>query len=594
MGDATSTLVPAKPLSEESVPFANQTVVITRQEYIELINQNHLLKTYQTKAQLRIKELKEEYLGLAWEMRTWKAKYAAQEVILKEIQHEFSLLSTREELLQHELKHKEAIIRDLQQRLFGKRTEKRNFDTQLSMPKRPRGQQKGSKGHGRTPRANLPMTEETISLNQPVCPECGKKYTQLDPEESNIFEVEVRGYTRRIKREKFVSTCHCMGRNIITAPVPLKLLSKSSYGSSIWEEILINKFLYAQPLNRILNGLASLGIRVASGTIAGNLKRLSPLFLPIYQGFHEQQMTEKKFNNDETRWEVYEQVEGKVGHRWYLWVTRSLSVVYYCIDPTRSAAVPLKHFANLQSKCVIVICDRYGAYKKLARLNLAVIIAFCWAHVRRDFLDLARGHENLKDWCLDWVEDIADLYHLNNERVSVWDRTLPLIEQKEVFQEKHLALKTALDAMQFRCEKLLDADTTANDQKTSESLEASQRKVLLSLKKHWQGLTVFYDYPEIEMDNNLGEQSMRSPVLGRNGYYGSGSIWSAELAGIMFSIFQTLLLWKLNPRTWLRLYLETCLQNGGKPPQDLKSFFPWNMDTYRLQQLSQPPPVKNL
>ncbi len=174
-----------------------------------------------------------------------------------------------------------------------------------------------------------------------------------------------------------------------------------------------------------------------------------------------------------------------------------------------------------------------------------VIIAFCWAHVRRDFLELARGHENLKDWCLDWVEEIAHLYHLNKERVSAWDRALSLREQKEVFQEKHLVLKTALDAMQSRCETLLDADTATNDQKASERLEVPQRKVLLSLKKHWQGLTVFYEYPEIEMDNNLGEQSMRSPVLGRNGYYDFGSIWSVELAAMMFSIFQTLLLWSM-------------------------------------------------
>ncbi len=595
MSDAILTLVPAKPLQEGDLPFAKQTVTLTKQEHIELINQNGLLKTYQAKAQLRVKELKEECLGLAWELRTWRAKYAAQEVILKEIQHEFSLLSAREELLQHELKHKEAIIRDLQQRLFGKRTEKRNFETDspLPKPKRPRGQQKGSKGHGRTARPNLPIVGEIIPLDQHVCPECGQEYSQILDEESNIFEVEVRGYTRRIKREKFVKTCHCPGSNIITAPAPLKILPKSSYGSSIWEEILINKFLYAQPVNRILNNLTSLGIKISPGTIAGNLKQIAPLFLPIYQGFHEQQMTEKKFNNDETRWEVYEQVEGKMGHRWYLWVTRSLSAIYYCIDPTRSAAVPLKHFANLRSKCVIVICDRYGAYKKLARLNLAVIIAFCWAHVRRDFLDLARGYESLKKWGLDWTEEISHLFYLNKERVSVWDPDLPLIEQTAVFQEKNLALKTALDAMQSRCEKLLDADKAAKGQKTSEGLEVPQPKVLISLKKHWKGLTVFYDHPEIEMDNNLGEQSMRSPVLGRNGYYGSGSIWSAELAGMMFSIFQTLLLWDLNPRTWLRLYLEACLQNRGKSPQDLKEFFPWSMNADRLQQLAQPPPPKN-
>ena len=125
-------------------------------------------------------------------------------------------------------------------------------------------------------------------------------------------------------------------------------------------------------------------------------------------------MTENKFHNDETRWEVYEQVEGKTGHRWYLWVMRSASVVFYRLDPTRSADVPIEHFSDLILKLVIVICDRYSAYKKLARLNLAIILAFCWVHVRRDFLNLARSYPDLKNWGLDWVDEISKLYHLNN------------------------------------------------------------------------------------------------------------------------------------------------------------------------------------
>ena len=57
---------------------------------------------------------------------------------------------------------------------------------------------------------------------------------------------------------------------------------------------------------------------------------------------------------------------------------------------------------------------------------------------------------------------------------------------------------------------------------------------------------------------------------------------------MQFSIFQTILLWGINPRTWLRLYLEACAQNKGIPPADLSEFLPWNMSEARLLQLTKP------
>jgi len=105
-------------------------------------------------------------------------------------------------------------------------------------------------------------------------------------------------------------------------------------------------------------------------------------------------------------------IEGKVGTRWYLWVTRSPSVVFYCIDPSRSAAVPGAHFAGLQVDQVIIVCDRYSAYKKLARLAANILLAFCWAHVRRDFLDAGRAFPELEPSALQWKERIAILQTL--------------------------------------------------------------------------------------------------------------------------------------------------------------------------------------
>lgn len=94
--------------------------------------------------------------------------------------------------------------------------------------------------------------------------------------------------------------------------------------------------------------------------------------------------------------------------------------------------------------------------------------------------------------------------------------------------------------------------------------------------------------PQVPLDNNLAEGAIRNPVTGRNVYYGSGSIWSAELAAMLFSILQTLDLWNINPRRWLTQYLNACAENGGRPPEEIASFIPWEMDEDRRSALSRP------
>jgi len=116
------------------------------------------------------------------------------------------------------------------------------------------------------------------------------------------------------------------------------------------------------------------------------------------------------------------------------------------------------------------------------------------------------------------------------------------------------------------------------------------------VKNHWEDLSVFVDHPEVPMDNNKGERSIRNPVTGRKNFYGSGSLWSSQLAAIMFSIFQsmalrvTFRLWKINCKHWLRFYLMACARNNGKAPEDLSPFLPWDMDEDHLQRLLKPIP----
>jgi len=135
--------------------------------------------------------------------------------------------------------------------------------------------------------------------------------------------------------------------------------------------------------------------------------------------------------------------------------------------------------------------------------------------------------------------------------------------------------------MQERCEAHLQEP----------DLPLAKPKVLSSLHNHWDGLTVCVERPEVAMDNNAAERILRNPVVGRKNYYGSGSVWSAYFAAMLFSVLQTIVLWGLNPHHWLSAFLQACADHGGQSPADLSAFVPWQMSAERRQELSRPLPV---
>jgi transposase len=350
-------------------------------------------------------------------------------------------------------------------------------------------------------------------------------------------------------------------------------------GVTVWVEVLLGKYLYATPTHRLCADLKNLGAPVAMGTLTGGLKKLAPLFEPLSAALLERHLTEQLFHGDETRWKVFQKIEGKVGYRWYLWLTRSASVVFFWMNPGRGAQVIKEHMSGLDPDVLIIfVCDRYSAYKCWAKNFPLIRLAFCWAHVRRDFLDSAKAWPELAEWMHAWVEAIGGLYHLNAQRLAVWDGALPLSEQAPSFQAQQQALAGSLEAMSTKRDLAL-ADP---------GLHQAQKKVLSSLSNHWAGLTVFLEYPQTPMDNNKGENSIRNPATGRKNYYGSGAVWSANLAAMLFSILQTIILWGLNPRHWLHSYLTACAENGGLAPTDLTPFLPWTMDDVHRQALKQP------
>jgi transposase len=475
----------------------------------------------------------------------------------------------REALLKQELAQLQAKLRLREQQLFGRKTEAKASPERTTgtadarRSSRPRGQQPGRPGHKRRDYSHLPAVGHDVELpaDQRRCSDCGCPFAAFPgTDDATVLEIDVRAHRRIYRRRRYRPTCSCGTHpGIVTAPPPAKLIPKSLLGISVWVTVLLDKFLFQRPTYRLLEDLRTQGLDLSQGTITDGLQRLLPLLEPLYKALVKHSREQTLWHADETRWLVFVTVEGKVGHRWYLWVFHAAEVVVFVLDPGRSHEVPEAHFDSVEEGILVV--DRYAAYPAMQWVKEGkILLAFCWAHVRRDFLGVARSWPEEEGWALGWVERIGGLYACN-------DRRLEAPRETSQFRACDQELRRDVAAMAERRERELAAP----------GLHPARRQVLESQREHWGGLTVFVDHPEVPMDNNTAERSERGPVVGRKNYYGSGSLWSGELAAILFSLFQTLGLWGINPRTWLTAYLGQCAEAGGRAPLQPEALLPWNL-----------------
>jgi transposase len=474
----------------------------------------------------------------------------------------------REEAFKRELQDKRARIKYLTRQLYEKKTEqsKKRAESEKEGPgarKRKRGQQPDCPIPKRRDQGHLPKNVEIYDLpeSDKYCHTCGLPLKEMsDTEDSLVLETqEVQGYRRVIRRKKYSAGCKCPGtRGITTAEGPAKLIPYSRYGASIWIHILIRKYRFQIPVARILKNLGLHGLSIPPGSAGDGLKRLAPLFEPVYAALEERSWKAAWWQADETRWSVFETTKTKSTYRWYLWVFISDESVVHVIDPTRSARVIEEHLG-----CVvegILLVDRYSAYKSYAKKHEGVILAFCWAHARRDFRNAGLKYTQVREWAGEWEGRINALFHLNKVRVQYAEGSSAFCREDTRVREAVAEMKEIL-----------------HEERKQTRLHHSQRSVLKSLSLHWEGLTVFVDHSEIPMDNNGSERTLRNPVVGRKNYYGSGAIWSARFTAVIFSIFETLQVWKINQLEWLSDYFRACALAGGKAPEDISAHLPWNL-----------------
>jgi transposase len=531
-----------------------------------------LVQTFrQEVAELRaeLQRLQRENLELRQQVGFWKSC------------HRDALL--RITALQQKVEHLEGEKRQLQADLFGRRSEQKPLNDRSHQlddpqdpspePRRKRGQQPGNPGPKRRDYSHRPARPEFRERppEQCVCPRCGQPLLPRgDTEDSEQIEIEVRAYRRVIHRRRYQRTCTCDGPNTLTAASPPKLIPKGRYGISVWVEILLDQSFSYRPTERLLASWRLLGLDLAPGTVTDGLSRLEVLLGPIYQALQQRNRLGDLHQGDETRWPVFVVQEGKEGYGWWLWVVLGPDTVVYLLDSGRSHTVPENPY-QAESRGVLVV-DRYAAYKAMSWVKDGVIVlAFCWAHVRRDFIRVGKGWPQLKTWALQWLRQIRALYRLNDQRLAAEPGSAAFREADDGLRQAVAAMKTQRETELARA-----------------GLATPCRKALESLEEHWEGLTRFVDDPRIPMDNNASERRARGPAVARKNFYGSGAEWSGRLTAALFSILATLSLWKLNPRRWLTWYFERCAAAGGKVPEEIQPFLPWNLEAEKKRELGEP------
>src|SRR4029078_11002276 len=83
-------------------------------------------------------------------------------------------------------------------------------------------------------------------------------------------------------------------------------------------------------------------------------------------------------------------------------------------------------------------------------------------------------------------------------------------------------------------------------------------KAIAYMGSMWDGLQVFLDHPNVELDNNRTERALRGVVIGRKNHYGSRSQRGTEVAALFYSLIESAKLAGGGPHTYLQIRRASC------------------------------------
>jgi len=356
--------------------------------------------------------------------------------------------------------------------------------------------------------------------------------------------------------------CRACAGAVVQAQAPERLIRSGLPTEALVAHVLVSKYAWHLPLYRQAQILLAQGIEIDRSVLAFWVGYAAAELMPVWQRMREMLLGSPRLFVDETRAPVLDPGRGRTKTGYFWTIARDDSTwrggtgppaVVYTYAPGRGAEHATTLLAGYRG---IVQCDGYAAYKQVAhrgRAGNAVILAFCWAHWRRRFYEIAKaGSAPIAEEAL---RRIAGLYTIEaqirgksgDERHAVRQvESKPLLENLKTWLQAQLARASAKSAIAVAIRYGLN---------------------------HWDGLERFLEDGRIEIDTNIVERSMRPIALNRKNALFAGHDTGAENWACLASLIETCKLNGVDPQCYLTDVLTKLVNNW--PNRRLDELMPW-------------------
>jgi transposase len=329
---------------------------------------------------------------------------------------------------------------------------------------------------------------------------------------------------------------------LTSTPAPPGLWPGSVADVSVVAGLLVEKFVYHQPLYRQHQRLGREGITLARPTLTTWVHKAIGLLEPVFDAQHRSVLRSKTLAIDETPIKAGREKKGKMRLAWYWPMYGDDDEVVFTYSRTRGH----KHLlGTLEGFTGTLLTDGHGAYRRFVRKSQDIVHAQCWAHTRREFIKAEKAEPEAVAAALEFI---GRLYEVE---ADIRKRGL---EGADKLAHRAQHARPAARAFFAWCH----GDSARIDLVPSNPLSKALKYAL----EREPALSIYLGDPAVAIDTNHLERTLRVVPMGRKSWLFCWTEVGAEKVGIIQSLLTTCRLHGINPFT----YLVDVLQRVGEHP----------------------------
>jgi len=370
--------------------------------------------------------------------------------------------------------------------------------------------------------AHLQRVEKMIAClpEQCICGICGKETTVIGYEESEVLDVKPAEYFVRVTRREKRACKRCEEQGVAVAPLPECIIPKSLVSDGVIIDTMVHKYCDSLPLFRQSAILKrDTGIDISCSTMDGWIMQTGGMLQLITRVMRGEVLSGSYIQADETPVDVQMHDKRGKNHKAFLWQYGSPGgSVVFDFRMSREREGPKQFLGQFNG---ILQTDGYAAYEDDIG-GPAMVHACCLAHSRRKYIDAVKVDP--KD------QDSASIVRLMDELFAIDAQARA---EKMDIAQRHLLRQEKAPAL---LEELHKQILAAQEKVLPKSIAGKAAKYTLTL---WEKLTLFLEYPVLELSNNLAENSMRPVAIGRRNWIHIGHESAGPKIAAIFSVVES-------------------------------------------------------